>query len=38
MRSVYDFIIRPVGERYSNELKVSDKKQNTYDDGSRACS
>ena len=26
MRSVYDFIIRPVGERYSNELKVSDKK------------
>ena len=26
MRSVYDFIIKPVGERYSNELKVGDKK------------
>ena len=26
MKSVYDFIIKPVGERYSNELKVGDKK------------
>jgi len=26
MRSVYDFIIKPLGERYDNELKVGDKK------------
>ena len=26
MRSVYDFIVEPVGERYDNELKVGDKK------------
>ena len=26
MRSVYDFIVKPVGERYSNEIKVGDKK------------
>ena len=26
MRSVYDFIVEPVGERYDNELKIGDKK------------
>jgi len=26
MRSVYDFIIKPVGERYDNEISVGDKK------------
>ena len=26
MKSVYDFIVEPVGERYDNELKVGDKK------------
>ena len=26
MRSLYDFIIKPIGERYSNEVKVGDKK------------
>jgi hypothetical protein len=26
MRSVYDFIVKPVGERYSNEIKIGDKK------------
>ena len=26
MRSVYDFIIKPLGERYDNELKIGDKK------------
>ena len=25
MKSVYDFIIEPVGERYDNELKIGDK-------------
>ncbi len=26
MNSVYQFIIKPIGERYNNELKVGDKK------------
>jgi len=26
MRSVYDFIIKPVGERYDNEISIGDKK------------
>ena len=26
MRSIYDFIIEPVGKRYDNELKIGDKK------------
>jgi len=26
MRSLYDFIIKPIGERYSNEVKIGDKK------------
>jgi hypothetical protein len=25
MKSVYDFIVEPVGERYDNELKIGDK-------------
>ena len=24
MRSIYDFIIRPVGKRYDNEVKVGE--------------
>ncbi len=26
MRSIYDFIIEPVGKRYDNELKIGNKK------------
>ena len=26
MRSVYDFIIKPFGEKYDNEIKVGNKK------------
>ena len=26
MNSVYQFIVKPIGERYNNELKVNDKK------------
>ena len=25
MRSLYDFIIKPLGDRYENEIKVGDK-------------
>ena len=25
MKSLYDFIIKPLGDRYENELKVGDK-------------
>ena len=25
MRSIYDFIVKPVGKRYDNEKKVGDK-------------
>ena len=25
MRSLYDFIIKPLGDRYDNEIKVGDK-------------
>ena len=25
MRSLYDFIIKPLGDRYENELKLGDK-------------
>jgi len=26
MRSLYDFIIKPIGERYNNEIKIGNKK------------
>ena len=26
MKSIYDFIIKPVGERYNNEIKIKNKK------------
>jgi len=25
MRSIYDFIIKPVGKRYDNEIKVGER-------------
>ena len=25
MKSIYDFIVEPVGEKYSNKVKVGDK-------------
>ena len=26
MRSLYDFIITPVGDKYNNEIQIGDKK------------
>jgi len=26
MKSIYDFIIKPAGERYNNEIKINNKK------------
>ena len=26
MKSLYDFIVKPLGDKYTNEVKVGDKK------------
>ena len=26
MKSLYDFIVKPIGDKYNNEIKVGDKK------------
>jgi hypothetical protein len=28
MRSIFSFIVKPVGERYNNKVKVEDKRIN----------
>ena len=25
MKSLYDFIVKPIGDKYNNEIKVGDK-------------